>query len=357
MKYERTEIINLLEKVNQRMTSIRKGNMEETCPIGIIDFNTWEWAQGVGLYGMFQEYQETKSKEILEYLVTWYRDRIREGLPEKNVNTMAPMLTLSLVYEETGIKEFLELCEEWAEWVMNSMPRTKEGGLQHIVSGHRNEQQLWDDTLFMTVLFLGKMGRLLGRKDYLEEADYQFLLHIKYLSDRKTGLWFHGWTFQERNHFAGALWARGNSWITAGIPDYLDMAKPEGAVKRFLLQALDNQIQGLVKVQKENGMWTTLLDEPDSYEETSATAGIAYGILKAVRMKYVDESYRKNGIEALKAVIERIAEDGTVQGVSYGTGMGADREDYRKIPLCPMPYGQALASLLLIEALKLWEDA
>ena len=40
---------------------------------------------------------------------------------------------------------------------------------------------------------------------------------------------------------------------------------------------------------------------------------------------------------------------GTVQQVSYGTGMGADLDHYRKIPLCPMSYGQALAVLLLTE--------
>ena len=126
------EFENLLVKVNRRMVAIKNDTIEETCPIGIIDFNKWEWAQGVGLYGMFQYYKETGTKETLKYLVSWYHDRIREGLPPKNVNTMAPMLTLSLVYEETGEKEFLKLCEEWAEWIMEDMPRTEEGGIQHV---------------------------------------------------------------------------------------------------------------------------------------------------------------------------------------------------------------------------------
>ncbi len=49
---------------------------------------------------------------------------------------------------------------------------------------------LWDDTLFMTVLFLANMGRIRGNKEYIEEAQYQFLLHVKYLTDKKTGMWF-----------------------------------------------------------------------------------------------------------------------------------------------------------------------
>lgn len=77
---------------------------------------------------------------------------------------------------------------EWAEWVMNEMPRTTEGGLQHIVSGEENRQQMWDDTLFMTVLFLGKMGVMENREDYKEEVYYQFLLHAKYLMNVENGL-------------------------------------------------------------------------------------------------------------------------------------------------------------------------
>lgn len=75
---------------------------------------------------------------------------------------------------------------------MYDMPRTEEGGLQHITYLVENRQQLWDDTLMMTVLPLTKIGLVLGRPEYIEEAKRQFLLHIKYLADLRTGLWFHG---------------------------------------------------------------------------------------------------------------------------------------------------------------------
>ena len=54
------------------------------------------------------------------------------------------------------------------------------------------------------------MGRILDREDYRQEAQYQFLLHMKYLQDPVTGFWYHGWTFRQRNNFAGAFWGRGN---------------------------------------------------------------------------------------------------------------------------------------------------
>lgn len=349
---EKARLLELLEKVSSRMKELRGGLVKESCPIGIVDFDLWEWPQGVGLYGMFQYYRESKEEACLAYLIAWYEKQFEKGLPEKNVNTMAPMLTLAFLYEETKIERYLELCREWAKWVMEEMPRTQEGGLQHIVTGQSNDQQLWDDTIFMTVLFLGKMGMLLENKEYQEESCYQFMLHVKYLQDRHTGLWFHGWSFLEKSHFAGALWARGNCWITAAIPEYIEMMNLKGAKKKFLVQALQSQAEALRKLQSKSGMWHTLLDDPDSYTETSATAGFAYGILKAVRLSLLDRSFMETAQKAVKAVQEHIGEDGTVSQVSYGTGMGRDLAHYREIPLCPMAYGQALTILMLCEVLK-----
>lgn len=342
---------NLVQLVNNRMLHLTNTSIDEICPIGIIDFNQWEWPQGVGLYGMWKYYESTGNKAYLQYLNDWYDERIQEGLPDKNVNTMAPMLTLACMAEKSGNAQHLALCKEWALWVMEEMPRTEEGGLQHVVSGALNEQQLWDDTLFMTVLFLGKMGMLLGNEVYQEESYYQFLLHTKYLLDRKTGLWFHGWSFEERENYAKALWARGNCWITAGIPEYIEIMSLTGAKKRYLSGVLTQQVKALATLQRKSGMWNTLLDDPNSYEEASASAGFAYGILKGVRLGLLPQQYSAVGEKAVQGVAACIEKDGTVRQVSYGTGMGHDLQHYHDIPICPMAYGQSLTVLMLSEAL------
>ena len=81
------------------------------------------------------------------------------GFPAKNVNTTAPLLAMSFFAEHEGRDDYMEVCREWAQWIMDSFPRTKEGGFQHITSDTLNEQELWDDTLFMTVLFLAIWDR------------------------------------------------------------------------------------------------------------------------------------------------------------------------------------------------------
>ena len=112
-------------------------------------------------------------------------------------------------------------------------------------------------------------------------------------------------------------------------------------------------MDSILRFQDESGMWHTLVDDATSYVETSATCGFAYGILKAVRMGLIDPKYKDIALKALSPVLDNIAEDGTVNQVSYGTPMGRESKDfYKQIEIKPMPYGQALAMLFLLEVLK-----
>ncbi len=88
---------------------------------------------------------------------------------------MSPLLTAAYLHEGKKANYLVHL-DSWAEWVMYEMPRTEEGGLQHITYLTPNYQQLWDDTLMMTVLPLAKIGLVLNRPAYVEEAKRQFIL-------------------------------------------------------------------------------------------------------------------------------------------------------------------------------------
>lgn len=343
----------ILQIIEQMKNMQNNGAVMEECPISIISMDAWEWPQGVALFAIYQYYRESGDGETLSWLLSWFDAQLDRGLPPQNINTTCPMLTLAFLYEETGRMRYLDVLKQWLDFAMNGLPRTGEGGLQHVVSGNRNEGQLWDDTLYMTVLFIAKMGVLLQEKACIQESIRQFLVHIKYLTDRKTGLLFHGWTFEGNHNFAKALWGRGNSWYTAGLTDYLDLL-PQGneGVRMFLLSTLSMQAQALVLCQDPSGLWHTLLDDPSSYLETSASCAFAYGLLKSVRMGYLDPSFETAAAKAVRGVLSRIDEKGIVHGVSYGTPVFMKKEEYKKIEICPMPYGQSMALMMLVEALR-----
>ncbi|MFJ5158242.1 glycoside hydrolase family 105 protein [Pantoea sp. NPDC088449] len=358
----RTELVQLIQQLTQNLVNITDHSGEFLLRLDdgrVIDtkgWAGWEWTHGIGLYGMLHYYQQTGDRATSKIIDDWFTTRLAEGTPTKNVNTVCPFLTLAYRYEETRNAAWPPVLERWAEWVMYEMPRTEQGGLQHIVYNNENTQQLWDDTLMMSVMALAKIGQLLDRPEFVEEASYQFLVHSQYLMDRQTGLWFHGWTFEGRHNFANARWARGNSWVTIVIPDFLEMMNwpQQHATRRFLQQVLESQVKALSACQHSSGLWHTLLDDPNSYPEASATAGFAYGILKAVRKRYLSPEYLPLAEKALCGVIGNIDRDGELKQVSFGTAMGSDLEYYRQIPLTSMPYGQAMALLCLTEYLRVY---
>ncbi len=178
------------------------------------------------------------------------------------------------------------------------------------------------------------------------------MVHFKYLADRKSGLWFHGWTFLGRHNFADALWARGNCWVTIAIPEFIELLdlKPGDGLRAFLIDALEAQIKALTQFQdQETGLWRTIINDKTSYLEASATAGFAYGVLKAVRKRYIGKEYEAVAIRAIKGVLANIDEAGELKQVSFGTAMGHSMQFYKDIPLTSMPYGQSLAMLALGE--------
>ncbi|CZS97779.1 probable unsaturated glucuronyl hydrolase involved in regulation of bacterial surface properties, and related proteins [Rhynchosporium graminicola] len=350
-------LVNITDTTGEFLMTLPDGRIIDTK-----GWNDWEWTHGIGLYGLYKYHTLTSSPLTLKIIQDWFSNRFSAGGTTKNINTMAAFLTLAYVYEETGEKTYLPWLDAWAEWAMYDLERTEYGGMQHITYLTPNTEQLWDDTLMMTVLPLAKIGKVLNRPHYVEEAKRQFLIHIKYLFDPTSGLWFHGWQFDPSaeggvgHNFARARWARGNSWITIVIPEFIELLDlaPTDPLRIHLIDTLEAQCRALKRYQDESGLWRTLIDHADegSYLESSATAGFAYGILKAVRKKYISAEYEEVALRAVKAVLGQIDERGELLNTSFGTGMGDSLQFYKDIKRTSMPYGQAMAIMCLGEFLR-----
>lgn len=358
----RDEVIATIKRLMDNLVNIKDEtgafllHLEDGRIIDTKGWAGWEWTHGVSLFGIWRYFEQTHDQEALAIIRKWFADRFAEGTTTKNINTMAPFLTLAYLHEYDPDPSFVPYLETWSDWLIapDGLPKTEDGGFQHIVYNDVNPGELWADTLMMSVLPLAKIGMLLNRPHYVEEAKRQFLVHIKYLSDKKTGLWFHGWNFNGRHNFAEALWARGNCWVTIAIPEIIEILdlKKDDALRIFLINTLEAQVRTLRETQHESGLWHTLIDDPTIYLEASATAGFAYGILKAVRKGYLPREYQETGLRAIKGVLANIDESGELQQVSFGTAMGDTLQFYKDIELTSMPYGQSLAVCALGEFLR-----
>lgn len=323
----------------------------------------WDWPQGVGLYGlsMLQDYYG--DKRFQDFFINWFESNIAKGLPSRNINTTAPYLTLLQILDDMPEKEKYEkMCLEQADWLIHQLPKTKDGGFQHVTSGIGdrnavilNEEQLWMDTLFMAVLFLQQMGNRYHNQVWQGEAVHQVLVHIKYLYCKNNGLFYHGFSFIRNDNFGGVFWNRGNSWFTLGITLFLANAKNlEQGTRQYIIDTFRTHAHALCSLQAPSGLFHTILDDPSSYEEVSGSAAIAAGLLRGVKLGILEDSYMDCAKKAIEGICHNVDKDGTVLNVSAGTAMGMNPEHYKGIGIRPMAYGQALSLIALCEALSVY---
>jgi len=104
-----------------------------------------------------------------------------------------------------------------------------------------------------------------------------------------------------------------------------------------------------MKLQDVNtNLWHTVLDDESSYIETSGSAGIIAGIYLGLRNGYLKNShYEKLAEKGIQSLVSYVDEAGTLHGVSAGTAISSVREDYKKIIVKPMAYGQAMCLFAL----------
>lgn len=315
-----------------------------------MDINHWDWVPGVGVIAMLSYYERTGDTEVMEDLIGWAKKNMHEAEKVKVINAMAPYAVIPALYEHTNNSVYLETAERIGGWMLTEAPRTREGAFEHTVTENAQfPEQVWADTIFMAVLFLARLARLTGNVFYAKEAVRQLDLHFCLLQDNETGVLFHGWNSAAQNHLSAARWTRANAWIAVATPMIVEELEGLAAVPEETLDRYQTLMRKLIRYQQADGLWATVLDQPEFYPETSGSSGIACGIVKAVRQGLLDATYLEAAYLAADAVILKVMPSGEVTGVSGGTPVMPSIEAYNEIPCYPSLFGQGLVLMLLAE--------
>lgn len=308
----------------------------------------FDWNPGVFLAGAVTAYEKSGDERILKYLKEWTERHMGEADKQLTVNSTAPLIMLLELYRITKEEKYKKVCDGVAHWIITKAPITADGGLEHTVTEDaRFKNQMWADTLFMSVIFIARYGRLTGGEAYTAFAREQLKLHYQVLKDSGSGLFFHGWNGDGKNHMSGALWARANAWITLSTGLILNEIPDEFEGRSRVIASWKEQIKALSACQDPSGGFHTVLNRRESYLETSATAGIAAGIFYGVELGIVGKEYLTVAQKAAHFVKQQIRADGSVDRVSGGTPVLENIEAYFKVELGSALYGQGLTLFML----------
>ncbi|MCD8013025.1 MAG: glycoside hydrolase family 88 protein [Lachnospiraceae bacterium] len=328
LEYEKQEIEQVIDRIVKKTM-----NMDLT----------WDWPCGVAYYGISDAYEKTGKQEYLELL----KDRIDElidlGLPAVwTVNACAMGHCLITLYQATSEQKYYDILMSKINYITNDALRFGDHVLQHTVSAKNDfPEQAWADTLFMAAFLLLRVGVMNKDEAMIDDALNQYYWHIKYLQNPDSGFYYHGYNNITGDHMSGIYWGRANAWAAFTMSKVSDILPECYLYPKYIdiAGSLNEQLAALKTVQTENGLWRTVLDDPESYEEVSASAGIAAAMLNRgnpLHSKYINKSIR--------GLLANVSEEGKVMNVSGGTAVMRDIEGYRSIPKAWIQgWGQGLA--------------
>lgn len=186
---------------------------------------------------------------------------------------------------------------------------------------------VWADDLFMSVPFLLRMARIREDESLYDEVARQVIQFNHYLSDPKTGLYFHGW-YNQRGENTPVRWGRANGWIIWATSEALLHMPEKHPQYKTILKIYKQHMEALAGFQDESGMWHQVLDHPETFEESSCTAMFTLGLARGVRMGWLKKAYGEQALKAWNALQNKIGDDGTVIDICRGTGIGDDVDFY-----------------------------
>lgn len=291
---------------------------------------TWDWPCGVAYYGVSDAYIKTGKKEYLTLLKDRVDELIELGLPEVwTVNACAMGHCLITLYQATEEQKYYDILMSKIAYLTKNALRFGDKVLQHTVSANNDfPEQAWADTLFMAAFLLLRVGVMNQDEELINDALNQYYWHIKYLQDAESGFYYHGYDNIQKNHMSGIYWGRANAWAAFTMSQVGDVLPQCYLYPKYMdiAGSLNEQLAALKTVQTENGLWRTVLDDSESYEEISASAGIAAAMLtrgNPLHSKYINQ--------AVRGLLANVGKDGKVMNVSAGTAVMRDKEGYRGI--------------------------
>ena len=303
--------------------------------------NKWNYIDGCMITAVLAMHEITGEARYLRFadeFVGWYVQEdgsIRTYDPgEYNLDNINPGKNLFALYDRTGQPKYRRAMDT-VRGQLDGMPRTREGSFWH---KNIYPWQVWLDGLYMAQPFYMQYETRYNQMKGCRDSFEQFARAEKHLRDPITGLYYHGYDESRQMYWADPVtgcspnfWLRAIGWLTVALVDTLEVMDEQLYYEYRTLQAmLRNLADALLPWQAPDGMFYQVVDQGSAegnYLETSGTALVAYGLLKAVRLGYLPDKYRPFARKAFFGTTGRYltrGQDGRLRlgGICLVAGLG-----------------------------------
>lgn len=323
----------------------------------------WMWGEALLGYALDELDKFNNENKYTEFLLK-YCDYWGEKDPAVDQSdTLAPGLITYAMQKRTGNTEYKRLTNKVLDYIQNG-PRIVGDCLNHLGNSGKAKlypQSVWVDSVMMFSVFTSLYGKENNNQELIDFAARQPKQYASMLQDN-NGLWYHAYWSKKKKPYPGKgiYWGRGNGWVIAGFPMILDNIG-DHKEKEEIIKILNETSEALLKCMREDYTFSTLLTEPKTYRELSATALIAAGWMHGVRMGYLPNKFLEPAKKAFIACVEAIKNEN--EGIYFNEISGPTiplqvfpKLGYKLVPLGKnWSYGVAAIIFAAIEYAKISE--
>lgn len=205
-------------------------------------------------------------------------------------------------------------------------PKFEDGTLVRMKTQDRGLGVQIDD-LYMLTPYWCRKAILTGDDQWLDRAIHESLSYHDYLWNEEDQLMKCLWLLN-RNDTYGLYWGRGNGWYIMALTDLLEFIPVDHPKRESIRNNYKTFIDGIIKRQDKDGLWHQLLNNPESFTESSCTGMFTYCILKGVNKQWLDASYLDYGIKGWEGLQTKVNESYQIMDVCPPSDMSEDPSYY-----------------------------
>jgi len=318
-------VSNTFAELDKSGTKLRQGDFRLT---------SYEW--GVTYSAMLRATELTGDPSYRNYatecmsFLAKQAPRFRSWLQEgKKIDPLMKKVVAPAALDDAGaicsamikskMPELQSQIETYYDYIANHQYRYSDGQFARM---RPVANTVWLDDMFMGIPALAFHGDI-------KEAQRQFKLFHEKMWVPEARLYRHGWT--PAQYHPAFFWGRANGWALLTACELLDVADSPEIKQQFI-----EHLSGLLPLQDYDGAWHQLLNNPQTYLETSCTAIYCYCLAHAINQGWIEaEPYIGQTLLAWNYVNAHINDKGQVEGTCVGTGLAFDPAFYAYRPISP----------------------
>ena len=306
-------------------------------------FGRWNYPLGVTMYGLLHTAIAIGSEDIKNYIkdhvqlcidtleyALWDKEQYGGATSIHNLLTSIDSLDdcgsfASMMLEVNkylGLRDVKKVADYVGDYIYNHQSRLEDGTFfRKEMMHHFHNMTMWADDLYMSVPFLVRYSQFTGDQKYLDDAANQFFGLKKRLFMPEEKIMSHVYDFKYDSK-TNVPWGRGNGWVVFSMTELLEVLPEDHPKRNDLIDFLNTLCEGYLALQDDEGMWHQVLNDHESYPETSCTSMFIYAFSRGIRFGWLKnpEKYVKAIYKAWKGISKTsVDSNGNVYGVCRGS--------------------------------------